>query len=139
MPPSSKAGKRNPCQRQVSVIKKLLIKYEIYYFLKEEKGIRIFVTTSLVETQGVRVLKKTKISLLTTGPGHGQIPAIVVDMESFARRNDLSVFHTDLLGHIFFQQLETGEIRRESGPQVPGAEVGKKMEFSITNSGIDAP
>jgi hypothetical protein len=54
--------------------------------------------------------------LFSSGPCLGHIPTIVIDMESLAGSNDLSVLYPDLLRHIFLKQLETGEIGWESSP-----------------------
>jgi len=60
-------------------------------------------------------------------------------MESLARSNDLSILDTNLLCHIFLQELEAGKVGRESGPQIPGTKVWYEVELSITNPGIDSP
>ena len=79
-----------------------------------------------------------KVLFYSSGSCLRQIPAIVINMESLAGSDDLSILYPNLLRHIFLQQLKTSEIGWKSSPQVPRTKVEHKMEFPITNTRINA-
>ena len=78
-------------------------------------------------------------NLFFKGAQFSQFPDIIVEMQPFAGGDKLAVFHPDLLGHIFLQQLDGGQVGRKSVPEVPGAEVNKKMQCTVLDPGVNPP